>query len=68
MTEAGENWILFEGSFVVPASLGVSVLSKAISVNRPYNKPMEISHDSMSFRLITDEEITTMRARQKILE
>lgn len=68
MSSPEENWIMFEGSFVVPASLGVGVIAGAIPVHRSYGKPMEIANESMSFRVVTAEEITIMRVKKRVTE
>ncbi len=67
MSVPEENWILFEGSFIVPASAGITMLGQAISVNKSYGRPMEISNEAMSFRLVTPEEVAVMKVKQKVL-
>lgn len=60
-----ENWILFDGAMLVPASLGVQAISKALPVTRTYGKPLEISNDAMSFRIVTADEVTQMRVKDR---
>lgn len=67
MSDQEENWILFEGAFVVPASVGLGIISKVIPVKRAYNRPLEIDNESMTFRIVPDEQITVMRAKKKII-
>lgn len=67
MSDQEENWILFEGTFIVPASMGLGIISKGIPVKRTYNRPMEIDDESMSFRVVPHEQVTVMRAKKRIL-
>ena len=61
------NWVLFEGSFAAPAETAMQLMAKAIPVHKPYGKPMVISHEAMSFRLISAEEMAGLKVRTKML-
>ena len=67
MTEE-TNWVMFEGSFAAPADTAMQLIAKAIPVHKPYGKPMVISHEAMSFRLISAEEMTGLKVRSKMLD